>query len=303
MPIDSNLTPEEMAFFSSGELPSSMEAEATAAATAAAETEAARLRDAGLAHEIAPEAPATELPKELQAETPPTPAPVDTSAYDALIAEQRRIAADLQAKIEALTKKQEEPEIVPDQSTDPLGYLLYQNKKTQEMLANFTTKQQESALASAQENAQRAVMQAVVDQVKAFEVTHTDYQDAYKHLVTSRGNELTAMGYNKNQIAEIIGGEHGALIENARAAGKVVPQVVYDLAKMRGYTAKTPVVVADDKLETIKKGLEAAKGVEPSGTPSGKTTAANLRNASLKELQSAADTQWDEMFGKSKDIF
>jgi hypothetical protein len=205
--------------------------------------------------------------------------------------------ADLQA---ALTKKPEE--VVPDAATDPLGHLMYQQKQIQAQIEAIRTGTQQQQEETSQQTQFNTFITNVNSQVAAFKTTHADYDDAYKHLVDVRVADFTDRGYTPQVAREMVSREEMDIAGKALQAGKNPAEVAYGMAKRYGYAVKAAPTPAENKLDTIKKGLETGKEVERTAPPS-QLTLANLKEASDKDLDKMVQENWEGIFGKSKGIF
>jgi hypothetical protein len=92
---------------------------------------------------------------------------------------------DLQARID---KAAEVP--APDPAVDPLGHMTHQMNKLQEQLAALTKQQTEALTTQTQQTQAQQFMASINAQVKEFETSHADYQDAYKHLIGVRTQDF-----------------------------------------------------------------------------------------------------------------
>lgn len=304
------LPAEYKSFFDTGELPPSMADEH------AASLEAARVaQEAQEAAEVAARK-AAEVVVPPVVETPPVviePAPVATpnnQYLDRLLAEQDARSKVLEQQLDEMKKqiaKANEP-LPPDPQTDPLGYLAHKIEATQKEIAALAESQKAAVAETAQQNQVNAFLTNVSNQVKAFTDVHPDYNDAYKHLATMRMQDFKDVGMTDDQAKQAFGQEELGITQRALVLGKNPAEIAYGMAKRYGYKAvavaqptKTP-TEADNKLDVIKKGLEASKTSERA-IPPADVDVDNLRNMSNKDLQHMVENDWDKLFGKSKGIF
>jgi|ERR1700692_220955 len=278
------------------------------------------LPDALLAeHKPAPVTPqpvAVETPAEVVApvvpeakvETP-TPAPVvpETNPFAVqLLQEKENQLNELQKKIAELTGKIDRAAEVPapDKTLDPLGYMTHQMEKLQAQIDAMTKAQTETTAQTQQQREAEQFMNTVRSQVAAFEKATPDYQEAYKHLMTTRMQDFTDLGMTKEQIQQNLANEEMLITRQALAAGKNPAELVYSMAKRYGFKAAPAPVAPENKLDTIKKGMEASKTAERATPPeSGKVTLETALQASDRDLTQAVDKQWEELFGGKKGIF
>lgn len=120
-----------------------------------------------------------------------------------------------------------------------------------------------------------------------------DYMDAYNHLLSSRAAELQAIGYEGAALSQALQADEIAIAEMAFSKGKSPAELLYNLAKQRGYTKKEAAAAAAappaglEKLETIERGQAAHKSLENTGGNSGDQdmTAERLLSMPMDEFE------------------
>jgi hypothetical protein len=291
------LPTEYEAFFKSGgELPASLLAEHKPAPVAT--PQAVVETPAEVVPPVVPEA---------KVETP-APAPVvpENPFAVQLLQEKERQLEELNKKVAELTGRIDKAAEVapPDKTLDPLGYMTHQMEKLQAQIDAMTKAQTESQTQTQQQKDAEQFMNTIRSQVQAFEKATPDYQEAYKHLMNTRMQDFTDLGMTKEQIQQNLANEEMLITRQALAAGKNPAELVYSMAKRYGFKAAPAPVAPENKLETIKKGMEASKTVDRSTPPdAGKVTLETALNASDRDLNVAVDKHWEELFGTKKGIF
>lgn len=237
----------------------------------------------------------------------PAPAPVPSTAhYDRLLKAQQEQAdllkqqlADLQAKF---TKATETP--APDEATDPLGFLAHQMKAIQAKMDAMQTGAQQTQQQSAEQQQFNAFINTVNAQVAEFKKMNApDYDAAYKHLVDTRVADYTDRGLDAKAAREAVSKEEMDIAAKAVQMGKNPAELCYNMAKRYGYVSPKPAVAPENKLDTIKKGLETSKDLERAAPPA-TLTQTNLREMSDKDLDKMVQGgEWETLFGKNKGIF
>lgn len=144
-------------------------------------------------------------------------------------------------------KEEPKPEPVPDFETDPAGWIAHtmqtQGKSLEAVQTELATLKQEKAKAaetSKQQAAVKEIFDYAVEQEKTFKASNPDYDDASKFILESRQTELAFMGYTPQQIAEMINVERLTIAHQAKQQGKNPAEIVYNIAKSRGYAKKAP---------------------------------------------------------------
>ena len=238
----------------------------------------------------------------------PATTPTSNPYLERLLAERDASEAALKKQVEEmqakLVKLTETP--APDKATDPLGFITHTLEKLQSELAAIQTKGAEVTQQQTEQQQQAAVMNHLNSQVQAFEKDHTDYQDAYKHLVSMRMQDFKDLGLNEQQCNQAMENEARGIMQRALVTGKNPAELAYGMAKRYGFVAKEPITVAnvENKLETIKKGMETQTEVQRTTPPSAKDlTVDNLKNMSDRELNKVVDKEWESLFGMKKGIF
>lgn len=315
------LPPEYQSFFDTGELPASMQGEAEAAAAEAARVAAEQAANDEAVRVAAGQPPVVTPPVVTPPVTEPAlidpapQAPTSNPYLERLLAERDNQQAALQKQLaDAQEQLKKLTEVAPpDPMTDPLGFLAHKIDATQKEIAALRASQTQVTEQQAQQAEVNAFLANVDAQVKAFTATHPDYNDAYKHLATMRMQDFKDVGMTDAQAKQAFGQEEVGITQRALQMGKNPAEIAYGMATRYGYkagvvtpvTPNTPaaVKVADDKLDAIKKGLEASKEATRGVPVADVADVANLRNMSDKDLNKLVESDWDSVFGKSKGIF
>lgn len=144
---------------------------------------------------------------------------------------------------------------IPDPEKDALGAV----KATAEEVRELKRYQeQHHAQLKQQEFAQQVMRQAAVKEMEFMKET-PDYNDAGNFLKQSRLNELMALGQDSFSATQSIVQESLALAASALQQGKNPAEMVYSLAKSRGYAKSTTAQPDSDtaKLARIAEGQKA----------------------------------------------
>lgn len=305
------LTPEEMSFFETGELPANLASQHEQAAAAAEQAQA----DADAAAALLAAAPKDEVI------VPPADAP---SALERLLTEERerRTALetslnDIRAQLAERLKTPEVKEEVPDSITDPLGHMMHQLKTVNETVNKLQTE----ITARQQADSQRMALEqfkAAVDSAKAtFEATTPDFMDAYKHVRALRADDLRLSGCPEADINKILVQDEFQIAQTALQRGKNPAEEMYNMAKRYGYVPKPATssqqapkagLTAEEKVAALAKGGAAAKQPAKGAPDAGvELTAAGLKDVSNSDLNKlvADDKMWAKIVGgaSGEDIF
>lgn len=239
----------------------------------------------------------------------PAPAqqPPNMDAYERLLrlAEEKR--TDLENQLKQLQGKVTELTATPapDPEADPLGYINHQMKQLQDQIKELTTGQKDAQKLTEQQTQHQQFIGTVNAQIKAFETANPDYQEAYRHMIQMRTQDYLDSGMTATEAKAAVGQDELAIAARAVQQGKNPAEIVYSMAKRYGYqkAAPTPTPAeGTNKLETIKKGIDASKTVERGDQPV-EQTLDNLENMSDEDMQKMVENDWEKIFGKSKGIF
>lgn len=205
--------------------------------------------------------PETQAEPEKPETPPPEPKMVPVSAVQEererrKVAEEARRQAELnQARLderikainERLTPK-EQPREIPDPEKDAMGTL----KATAEEVKELKRFQMEHRAQLEQQARANDVMRQAAGKEAEFMKDNGDYGDASSFLRQSRYNELTINGLDPWTANNTIMQESLALAAQALQQGKNPAEVVYSLAKARGYAKKTTVQPAQPESDAAK---------------------------------------------------
>lgn len=278
-----DLSPAEIAFFATGELPAELAAPAPA--------------------------PAAVDPVAAPAPAPATPDPAAELAQQ-LEADRRRAVA-LEASIARLSEKISAPPppapapAPPNPQTDPLGSMMHQLAqvtKAVDTLQQNLTQQTQQAAQSAEFTQFATNLQNVRNE---FTKATPDFPDAYKHLRTARADDYRDVGVPEDQIARALLQDEIAVAQNAIAQGKNPAQVIYNMAKRYGYAAKAAPATPADKIAALNAGADAGAALPRAGAESA-LTLAGLKDAGDSDLNKLVqdDKQWARLVGnRTNDIF
>lgn len=263
----------------------------------------------------------TEVPQELspapKAETAPLEQPQEQRQEKtvplAALHEERARRKEMQAQINRMEQayqevlkraqpQQEQPK-GPAFEEDPINYLRQENYALQQKLQQYDQRFGQMDQQQQLQEQRNAFENWYKESADRFSQTTPDFKDAYKYLINSRGQELMALGYNRQEAEMLIRQEEANLASKAYQDEVNPGERLYAWAKQRGYSAPKPQVQQNQqvdqnlKLDTIEKGQKAAKTLNGGGGKS----ANELSLESLAELDgeefNAAWEKMSKMFG------
>jgi len=204
------------------------------------------------------------------------------------------IAQKLAAQVEPAKRE------IPDPEKDTVGAV----KMTAEEVKILSDFKRQIEARAAQAQAVQAVLGQASQLERDFAQTTPDYHEAGAFLRAARAQELTALGLDPYRAQQIVAAESVQLAHAALQHGRNPAQVIYTLAKTRGYAGPQRQQAADDasKLARIAKGQEAATSLgAASGAAPGRTGIEALLAMSdgdfAKALDKMSPAQLREHFG------
>ena len=162
----------------------------------------------------------------------------------------------------------------PDPETDIFGYVKWQAQKIQELEESRkaeTTQREQARLASEVQNYYR-------NDAMAFMKEQPDFADAYNHVAQSFASELRAKGLNDEQIQQQLMSEEAQIAYQCRIRGTSPSQVIYEMAKARGWQSKggngnapqaAPSDTAQKKIANIQQAQRASVSLSGAGSSGG----------------------------------
>lgn len=181
---------------------------------------------------------------------------------------------------------------------DPVGFMKDRTEKLEKELSGITKKQDltEKQQEEANEQQQKflALQRDIASQVDEFRQTVPDYQEAFKYLMEARVKEYQAMGIkDQNTIAQMFNQESLSLAAVAMQNKQNPGEVVYNLAKTRGYekTDEKQDKAVEKQLDKLEKGQKASQTLSGGGvSPKG--------DLSLSEIDQMSDAEFDALWAE-----
>lgn len=177
--------------------------------------------------------------------------------------------------------KKPEPVEIPDPIIDPDGFRKFQHDQLQAQQERWQQHEQQQRTA--------ALHQQVATLEQQFMQATPDYAQATQHLHQARVAELTAYGYAAEQIPQIIAQDANAIVQNALAQGRNPAQVLYEAAKLRGWSGQAPAPAAPNPApaQQIEAKRQAQANTGTLATSGGPSTAGNYTIEMLANMPEA----------------
>lgn len=231
----------------------------------------------------------------------------ERQAWQQAASQQQQQLTDMLAMVKERSKEMTPAQeaSAPDPSTDPFGYINHVLTNVQATTRELQEwKQQQTQMTQVQAQSSQ-ILNWASQQAEAFKEKTPDYDAALKFASEARFKELKAATpwADDAQIRAIIDNDKAQLISSAaQRTMQGIPtnpaELAYNYAKAKGYqivAEQKKVPDLDDKVRTIARGQEAAKGV--SGTAGGAPSEIN----NLQDLAAASGDMSDEEFSKAFD--
>lgn len=211
--------------------------------------------------------------------------------------------ARLQQILSKMDSKNEQP--APDFEEAPLDALKHQTELIQKQLQQQNEALTQQQQAKQAEEYQNRLIEHYRTDAARFTQNNPDFMEAYSYMYNSRVNELQAYGYPQEQIAQIMKNEELSLVHQATQNEMSPAEVIYNVARARGYTAKQAQEIAksaestqksevENKFDMVAKGQEASKSLSNSGGKSEK----DISLEALAEMDDEEfDKAWDKLIG------
>lgn len=193
------------------------------------------------------------------------------------------------------TQPQQQAPQIPDENEDPIGHLKALQRLTAQQLHQVNTERAQRQAQEEQHARTQDMLNRYASSVKQFAKDAPDFNEAYQHLVNARDRELEIAGWRdpvKRQ--ERLEYEEGLIVGQALHSGDNPGQILYELAKNRGY--KSPVAKEqENRLAQLQAGQKASKSLGGSkGSPEGVSSLEALSNLEGKEF----DEAWAKLAAK-----
>jgi hypothetical protein len=175
-------------------------------------------------------------------------------------------------------------------------------QQTREELRALKDQQQQYFAYQEAQHREMEMTGAYAQAAKQFATQTPDFPDAYKHVIETRKQELAELGYDDQAIVQTLRNEELGLVANAMQNNINPAQLIYKMAKARGFTGKksetpptppSPVAVVEKQ--------QAKQAAATSITTGGKPPKPEFNPADISTLQGAAfDSAWAKMEAQAR---
>lgn len=190
------------------------------------------------------------------------------SAQSRDLREQRREIASLREMISmrpALAADIKADVTEPDMDADPIGWMKYAKGELDAFKSERAQQERDTKAQQEQQQAMAQIGKRMDEYERDFREDHADYNDAVAHFRKVREEELSESGTSAGEMADALRQDLVNIVARAIRAGKDPAEVVYKLAKNRGFAVDAP----DKKLQTIERAAQAGKSLSQGSTRTG----------------------------------
>jgi len=181
-------------------------------------------------------------------------------------------------------QRQEQP-AEPDETTDPIATIGHLRQR----LAAIEAGGQQQSEQARQQARIASLAQAAAADAQQFRGKTPDYGDAYEFFKQNRAAELQFYGVPAQEIANIIGQEELQIAASAFQRQQSPAEVLYNVAKHRGYKPKAPAPPAGEQIDRIADGQERSRTLSSAG---GGATGSAMTAERLLKMSPAEFDAW-----------
>lgn len=173
----------------------------------------------------------------------------------------------------------------PQQDPDPLAAMAHNQQLTLQQLADLQKRVATEDWQRQQAQAAQQLVGWAQQQAVEFKAEKPDFDQAYNHVKSIRMGELQAMNLSPQQIAQTLYQDEMWVLQHAAQSGKNPAEILYNMAERTGYKLKQEQAPAEQKMETLQKGTQAAKTLGSGGAPAGTPTPEQIANMNDEEFE------------------
>lgn len=186
----------------------------------------------------------------------------------------------------------------PKFDEDPIGFSKHEIDRLHRELANVS-KQTPESINSLEQKIELMNMQRNVErQEMQFEKSTPDYRDALTYYAKSRAETFSELGYESEEVHELVAKELQDATRRAIDSGKNPAEIVYKMAKRSGFSGKQDNEKDSRKIDTLKKAESASRSLSDTGGKSkGELSAEALAEMSDDEFKNLSDEDFKRAMG------
>lgn len=217
--------------------------------------------------------------------------------YDTMVEQNNQLNQRLTQLMERLAPPAPTPAApaIPDKEQDPFAYMEYLENK----INSISQTQEKTQQQTAAERQQQEIWEKGNAQAAEFRSKTPDYDEAFKYLYERRGQELLDLGFQREQVGQLLQQEAMQGMTFALQRGINPGQMLYNMARHRGYTPKQAAQAAADATgqnadSRLQRNMEANRSMGGSGRDARTTPA-------LEDIVNMSDEEFSEWMDKNGD--
>ena len=239
----------------------------------------------------------------VESEEAPERAPLSSAEYEkrlnAATRDLRENRAETRALREMIGMIQARPQLAaemrqdeaePDLENDPIAWMKYAKKELDTYKGNARQQEAQEKAAQERSQAQAQISRQMEDYERDFRLDHPDYNDAVAHFRKVRAEELAEEGLSGQELNNTLVESLVSAVARAIRAGKDPAEVVYKLARNRGFGVDD----TTKKLQTISRAQDAGRSLSNAG---GQQSSGEMTIEQVNKLKGKAFT---DAFAKYK---
>jgi len=187
---------------------------------------------------------------------------------------------------------------IPSAVDDPIGNLEALRVIAEKMSREHQEQQRQTQAQTQQERQFQQINTRMQEYEGDFRAIQPDYNDAAEFFRQSRIKDYEEQGYTGAELNKALTDEFVGLVARTMQSGKDPAEVVYNLAKNRGFGGEQRKPVVDkpsEKLQTIARGQQSSRSLSQMG---GKQGGSNLTMESVSKLDGA---EFDKAFARLRE--
>jgi hypothetical protein len=176
---------------------------------------------------------------------------------------------------------------------DPIGDIQTVKALAKLLVGQTQEERQAEDAVQRRANAMQTISNTMREYEDDFREQFPDYDKAAEHFMRARAEELKDTGLQGKALTDAMQNDFAGIVTRSVQAGKDPAEIIYNMAKRRGYAA----AAAGKKLETIARGQGQGRSL-PAG---GGTANADLTAAKVANLKGAAfDAAFEKLRANEK---
>ncbi len=192
-------------------------------------------------------------------------------------------------------QEQQQPK-PPSFDEDPLESLRHDSEQIKQHLYQQQQAEQQRQQQYELEQRKQQFSNKYMDDANAYAQANPEFNEAVKFLAQARFDEYTASGLSRQEALQLLNDDEMAIASRAYQDGVNPAERIFKLAKIRGFQVKAQKQEAEQKLQTIQKGMQASKSLNGAGGKvSNEPTLESLATMTMEELDEFTAKHWDKL--------